>query len=375
MRKIRRKASAWRFAMLEEKLSVLFGAKTQAGNESDIASIRKAAEQGEAESQYNLGHMCYRGEGVAQDYKQAAEWFRRAAEQGDAGAEINLGYMYYNGQGVPLDDNQALKWFRKAAEQGIVMAQVNLGYMCYKGQGGHQDYKQAVVWYRKAAEQGEAMAQVNLGFMFYKGQGVSQDYTQAVTWYRKAAEQGEPKAQYNLGVMYGKGEGVPQNYNQAVEWFNKAAGQGCAMAQYYLGVAYSRGRGVPQNFVKAYAWSSLAAASKLTPEQHSQAQSLAAELQSKIDRKMKGKPSALPFLPPSSQSSAELSPPPMRSIAKPKGAPNITARQKSRYLTKSAPIASWIPRPLSLTSVKNGLMRLARRCNILYRLGNELGSS
>jgi hypothetical protein len=46
-----------------------------------------AAAQGYAEAQYNMGVMYRDGEGVSQDYAEAAKWFRKAAEQGDANAE------------------------------------------------------------------------------------------------------------------------------------------------------------------------------------------------------------------------------------------------------------------------------------------------
>ena len=42
----------------------------------------------------------------------------KAAEQGNAGAQANLGIMYARGEGVPKNDTEAAKWYRKAAEQG-----------------------------------------------------------------------------------------------------------------------------------------------------------------------------------------------------------------------------------------------------------------
>ena len=54
-------------------------------------------------------------------------WYRKAAEQGDASAQYNLGVMYENGHGVEQDDEQAVFWYRKAAEQGYADAQYNLG--------------------------------------------------------------------------------------------------------------------------------------------------------------------------------------------------------------------------------------------------------
>lgn len=120
---------------------------------------------------------------------------RKAAEQGDAEAQFNLGCMYDDGEDVPEDDTEAVKWYRKAAEQGHAGAQNNLGYMYEKGEGVSQEYTEAVKWYRKAAEQGDAEAQCNLGEMYKDGKGVQQDYAEAVKWYRKAAEQGKANAQ------------------------------------------------------------------------------------------------------------------------------------------------------------------------------------
>lgn len=51
---------------------------------------REAAEQGDAEAQYNLGLCYYNGEGVQQDYTQAVHWWRKAAEQGNARAQEAL---------------------------------------------------------------------------------------------------------------------------------------------------------------------------------------------------------------------------------------------------------------------------------------------
>jgi hypothetical protein len=90
--------------------------------------------------------MCDKGQGVPQDHKEAAKWFRKAAEQGNARAQQNLGLMYYSGQGVPQDYKEAAKWFRKAAEQGNARAQYSLGLMCAKGQGVPQNYVRAYAW-------------------------------------------------------------------------------------------------------------------------------------------------------------------------------------------------------------------------------------
>ena len=70
-----------------------------------------------------------KGQGVRQDYAEAAKWNRKAAEQGHANAQFNLGFMYATGNGVLQDYAEAMRWFRKAADQGDASSQFILGSM------------------------------------------------------------------------------------------------------------------------------------------------------------------------------------------------------------------------------------------------------
>jgi len=216
----------------------------------DLDAVRKAAEHGDAEAQYELGVFFFK----AKNIEQAVFWWQKAAEHGDAEAQYNLGVLYYTGDGTEKDLVQAAFWWRKAAEQGKAEAQNNLGACYHTGTGVAQDLERAIFWYRKAAEQGDADAQCSLGTAFYDGSGVPRDFEQAVFWYRKAAEQGHADAQYNLGGCYLQGEGVGKNPAQAIGWYRKAAEQGSAEAQYELGVCYHKAEGVPQDFEQAVYW-------------------------------------------------------------------------------------------------------------------------
>ena len=215
---------------------------------------RKAAEQGHARAQCDLGFCYDRGYGVSQSWSEAVKWYRKAAEQGQVNAQHNLGWCYYNGKGVSQSYYEAVKWYRKAAEQGHADAQCNLG-LCYEnGYGVSQSWSEAVKWYRKAAEQGNASAQCNLGWCYEFGKGVSQSYYEAVKWYSKAADQGNASAQCNFGWCYYNGKGVSQSYYEAVKWYRKAAEQGLARAQYNLGGCYEDGKGVSKSISDAVKW-------------------------------------------------------------------------------------------------------------------------
>ena len=160
------------------------------------------------------------------DFTAALREWRPLAEEGDARAQYYLGVMYANGEGVPENDRQAAYWFRKSARQGNSQSQYHLGILYANGDGVPEDDPQAVYWFRKSAKQGDARAQFNLGVIYEFGEGVPEDDRQAVNWYRQAAEQGHARAQFGLGRMYADGAGVNRDNVQAYAWFNLAAARG-----------------------------------------------------------------------------------------------------------------------------------------------------
>ena len=175
-----------------------------------------------AQEKFELGLKYYR----AKEYAKAVELYRKAAEQGYAPAQNEIGVCYEKGIGVLQNYDKAAEWYQKAAEQGNAFGQANLGVCYHYAHGVNQNYAKAVEWYKKSAVQGCVIAQNNLGVCYENGQGVIQDYTSAVEWYQKAAEQGFEIAQNNLGVCYENGHGVPKSTTKAIEWYRKAAKQG-----------------------------------------------------------------------------------------------------------------------------------------------------
>ena len=55
----------------------------------------EAAAKGEADAQYNLGVLHYKGQGVKKNPQEAMRLFKAAAEQGHTDAQRNLGLMFY----------------------------------------------------------------------------------------------------------------------------------------------------------------------------------------------------------------------------------------------------------------------------------------
>lgn len=211
---------------------------------------------GDVEAQWTIGAFLRR----ESQFEESVWWLRKAAEQGNAKAQLDLGLAYDGGQGVPQDLAQAGAWYMKAAQQGNATAQFDLGLMYATGKGMTADVAQALLWYRKSADQGDADAQFNLGLMYEQGRGVSQGFVQAMALYRKAAIQEHAGAQFRLGHIYDEGNGVPPDSVQALSWYRKAAEQGYVSAQFNLGVMYFQAQGVARDNIEAYKWLSLATA-------------------------------------------------------------------------------------------------------------------
>lgn len=104
--------------------------------------------------------MYFSGNGVQQNDNESLNWYRKAAKQGDNESQFYLGEaLYKRGKaGKPDLFNEAAVWMRKSAEQGNSNAQNRLGLMFELGRGVPQDNTEALVWYGKAAKQGDDLA-------------------------------------------------------------------------------------------------------------------------------------------------------------------------------------------------------------------------
>ena len=84
-------------------------------SETSFAALKAQAENGDGDAQESLGVMYENGQGVSQDYVEAAKWYRREAEQGYIWGEVNIGRCYYTGAGVPKNYVEAYKWLNLAS--------------------------------------------------------------------------------------------------------------------------------------------------------------------------------------------------------------------------------------------------------------------
>lgn len=124
------------------------------------ADVSQNTEIDKSAVQTNLGEINdNRGSKVTIDTTNEVELFRKAAEQGDANAQLNLGCMYADGNGVPKEVPKAVEWWKKAAAQGNKYAQFNLGVYYGRGEGVSKNLVLTYAWVNLAAAHGHETAQ------------------------------------------------------------------------------------------------------------------------------------------------------------------------------------------------------------------------
>ena len=119
-----------------------------------IEKLTINASTGDIEAQFELAQRYAFGNGVEQNYAEAAKWYRKAAEQDYADAQFELARCYDTGCGVRKNDVEAAKWYRKAAEQGHGDAQVAFASCCEMGKGVKADPEEALKWLSLAGDSG-----------------------------------------------------------------------------------------------------------------------------------------------------------------------------------------------------------------------------
>lgn len=227
----------------------------------EYLTLKTKSESGDLEAQTKLGQRLYNEGHEA----EAAKWFLKAAEQGYAEAQYEIGTLYNIGQGVPEDEEKAYVWLKKAATQGLPDAQSEFGrFLEFK------DIGEAIKFYRELAEKGDAHSQARLADLYAGGDRVPKDDVEAFKWYLQTAQAAKTRDDYihhfiEVARRYLFGEGTEKNVKEAIKWALKTADpkttidpHNLVRAQYFLGLSYSDADFSQRDLVEAYAWLNLA---------------------------------------------------------------------------------------------------------------------
>jgi hypothetical protein len=89
-----------------------------------FAAMRRSADLGNTQAEFNVAAMLDSGRGAPRDVAQASIWYARAAAAGNRRAAFNLGQLYESGEGVPSNADLARAWYAAA---GLPAARERMG--------------------------------------------------------------------------------------------------------------------------------------------------------------------------------------------------------------------------------------------------------
>lgn len=226
-----------------------------------LSPEERAAENGDAESQYQMGLRYLMGVGKFKEILLAQDWFGRAARQGHCGALRQLGLIALRGEGFTnhlggrdFAYRDALRCFEKAAKRQDAKSAYFLGRMHEHGLGTAKSRIEAAKWYRRAIKDGSEEAKTRMEMLLQTYAAEFQAEFERIQTVYESAESGHAELQFVLGKMYVDGSIDADNYEEAAQWFLKAAKQGHRRAQANLAWMYRHGKGVPKNQAEAEKW-------------------------------------------------------------------------------------------------------------------------
>lgn len=139
---------------MHEWLGEHSGSATPANSKVFLTWLHKAANQGDAESEYLAGQLYDEGSMVAQDKNTALMWMRKAADQGHAGANLWIAKALEEGKLLPQNKDAAAQHYSVSANAGNPEAQYVLGSRYVNGSGATQNVIEAHAWLNLASASG-----------------------------------------------------------------------------------------------------------------------------------------------------------------------------------------------------------------------------
>lgn len=90
--------------------------------EKEMAIALQKCEGGSMDACYSLGYTYFKGRGLKQDYKQAANYYAKACTLGHGESCYDLGVIYDEGLGTSKDSKKAMEFYTKSCLAGSAMA-------------------------------------------------------------------------------------------------------------------------------------------------------------------------------------------------------------------------------------------------------------
>ena len=228
-----------------------------------ISKLEQQANEGNAQAQFDLA-MCYaEGEGIQRNIELAFEWNQKAAEQGYAKAQLNLGLYYLKLYYSVKDDEPSSQPMYKAVRTFIrnldEETSPNLIYWPISiiklslHKRSENNITLAIDLFNKSAAQDCIEAQYCLAFCYSEGMKVKRNDKLAFKLFKQIADQGYLPAYYQLALCYQEAKGCKKNEQRAFDLFTQLAEHYSdnELFRWHLAFFYFYGKCVEKNIVTA----------------------------------------------------------------------------------------------------------------------------
>ena len=203
--------------------------------------LDKAANQGNADAQYECALMLEKGEGCQKSQQAAYDLIEQAAKGGNKDAQFRYSEMLENGINALKSHSDSLRYLKYSADNGHQRANLIYARVLLE-----QNLPEAFQYAKRAAlmKNPEKEALLIYGKLLRNGFGTKRDVNKSVEQLKKAAELGSKEAYFLLGNMLLDNEycededDEEENEKKAEDYLIKAADKGhkkamLTLAEYY----------------------------------------------------------------------------------------------------------------------------------------------
>lgn len=182
------------FGQTSEDLNQQSKELIQQGKYSEALPIlKKSAELGNAEAQYNYGNFLQNGVVEVKNAQEAVEWYKKSSDNGFNDGHYAMMMAFGNGQGVEQDSEKAFQYALKCANNDDATCMWNVVNCYLTGNGVKKDISKFKEWIIKLAKLPNPVnlelsgnitsARLELASFYKNGEYFEKDDYQSYLWY------------------------------------------------------------------------------------------------------------------------------------------------------------------------------------------------
>ena len=233
----------------------LFGKGVQVNEEEGLKWCKRGIDQGLYFGLYFLGNYFLKCQDQSK-YEEGCEMVRKSAEYGYSQAQYDIGMMYFLGNKViQMNEEEAMKWIQLSVDNGNSEGLDMIGQFYYYGRMLRKDTKQSIQ-YLESSNSSKAQYQLGFYYLQVKDESSTQNQKKGFEYFTKVNNH---ETVYAIGLCYEYGLEVKINADSAFSNFHNYNYQTYPLIQYALGRCYEEGIGIEVNVREAKRYFQLSA--------------------------------------------------------------------------------------------------------------------